>query len=71
MASQDARIQRQPLFWEIVLANKGHESTLHLLKKGIYGLYYSHAAPFSINTQKYMALCYEKRASESFKEILF
>lgn len=67
MGTQAARIQSQPLFWEIILVNKGHESTLHLLRKGISGLYYSDDAPFSINTQKYMALYYEKRVSECFK----
>lgn len=64
-------IQSQPLIWEIILADKGLESILYLLRKRMRGLYYSRATLFSINTQKCISLCYEKRASESFKEIFF
>lgn len=71
MATQAAGIQSQPLFWEIIL-DRGMNQHCIYLEKGYVGyVTYTHAAPFSINTQKYVALCYEKRASESFKEILF
>ena len=72
MATQAARIQSQPLFWRIIPATEGHETVLLLLRKrtcALYTLYYPYAAPLSMKTQKYMALCYEKGAPKSLAEI--
>ena len=59
MATQNTRIQRQPLLQEIIPANEAYETVLLLLRKRAcaqYTIYYPHAAPLSVKTWNYMAM---------------
>lgn len=58
-ATQTVRIQRQPLLWRVIPANKAYETVVLLLRKRaclLYVMYHLHAVPLSIKTWEYLAI---------------